>query len=914
MTGKIVLVDGHSILNRAFYAIPEMTDAKGRHTNAVYGFLNILFKVIDEERPQYLAVAFDRKEPTFRHELFSDYKGTRKGMPEELHEQVPMTKELMAACGIPVLEQPGFEADDILGTVASLAEREGLDVVILSGDRDLLQLATQKVRICIPKTKKGQTVYENYHAEDVYDAYGVTPAEFIELKALMGDSSDNIPGVPGIGEKTGTALIQTYHSVEGVYENLESVKPPRAKKSLEAGRELADLSLKLARICLEAPVDLDLEAAGFKNPYTPAAYDLMKDMGMKSFLRRFGAGAKDAAADNKTNSSDDEKEKTKTEAAAVRVINDAGQAGEAIAALGAAAAGGVLVVQTVSHGGEYLGTALGAKDSVIFISSKACSPAELFPIINGIIGDLAEGDIDPGSNGGANAAASRPFILAAMNLKDMLKLLPFEEDGRWLDAGVAAYLVNPLKHSYGWDDVSLEYLGVMLPSAKDIAGKTKPEELDERQLSEFARCAAWVPMAAAPLLLEKLRALSMEKLYYDIELPLIFSLDCMEKAGVRVEKEALKEYARSMAERIADLEEEIYDLVGHKFNINSPKQLGEILFEEMALPGGKKTKTGCSTAADVLEKLAPFVPVIGSILEYRTLTKLKSTYADGLQDYIGPDGRIHGTFNQTVTATGRISSTEPNLQNIPVRTDLGREIRAMFVPADGCVLIDADYSQIELRILAAMSRDEKLIEAYNEAKDIHAITASQVFHVPLEDVTPELRRNAKAVNFGIVYGISSFGLSEGLSISRSEAAEYIERYFATYPGVKAFLDGMVAAARSKGYVETLYGRRRPVPEIKSSNFNTRSFGERVAMNSPIQGTAADIMKIAMIRVDRRLREEGLRTRIVLQVHDELLLEAPAEEEARASEILVQEMTGAATLAVPLVADVHSGSNWMEAKS
>jgi DNA polymerase-1 len=956
MNGKIVLVDGHSILNRAFYAIPEMTDSQGRHTNAVYGFLNILFKVLDEEKPGFLAVAFDRREPTFRHEMYADYKGTRKGMPEELHEQVPLTKGLMEACGIPVLELPGYEADDILGTIAVRSESEGLDVVILSGDRDLLQLATGKIRICIPKTKKGQTVYENYYADDVKETYGVTPKEFIELKALMGDASDNIPGVPGIGEKTGTALIQAYHSVDGVYEKMEEVKPPRARKSLEANKELALLSLKLARICVEAPVDFDIEAASFTNPYTDEAYEFIKTLGMKSFLRRFPDASKKAisnaarnmaktAADDASQASACSEDRAGGENGTGKGTStgEANQGGSGMgngsgmgdpddgslanAGLqGTGTAGStfspaacpvraaadlpevkakleglarelsqesMIAVQSVTVADTYLGTAVCDGREVFYIPDEVLKPADL--------GSLLE------------TAVENAGHLVALNLKDMLKVLPFKEDPRWSDVSVAAYLINPLKHSYSWDDVAVDFLGEMLPSEKEIVGKTKPAGLSIESIGMLARCAAAVPYAAAPMLVSRLAELGMDKLYHDIEMPLIFSLDRMEKVGIRVDGAALEEYGRSMSERIEELEADIYELAGHSFNINSPKQLGEVLFEEMALPGGKKTKTGYSTAADVLEKLAPFVPVISQILEYRTLTKLKSTYADGLRNYIDQDGRIRGTFNQTVTATGRISSTEPNLQNIPVRTDLGREIRAMFVPKDGCVFVDADYSQIELRILAAMSGDERLIAAYNEARDIHAITASQVFHVPLDEVTPELRRNAKAVNFGIVYGISSFGLSEGLSITRQEAADYIQRYFATYPGVKAFLDGQVAKARKQGHVETLYGRRRPVPEIKSSNYNMRSFGERVAMNSPIQGTAADIMKIAMLRVDRRLREEKLAARIVLQIHDELLLEAPADEAELAGKILEQEMTGAASLAVPLVVEVHSGSNWMEAK-
>ncbi|WP_434311426.1 DNA polymerase I [Hominifimenecus sp. rT4P-3] len=879
MAEKIVLVDGHSILNRAFYGVPELNNSKGIPTNAVYGFLNILFKILEEEKPQYLAVAFDRKEPTFRHQMYEAYKGTRKPMPDALHAQVPIMKEMLTACGVAILELPGYEADDILGTLAKKSEEQGMAVTLVSGDRDLLQIATEHICIRIPKTKGGQTVTENYFAADVKEKYGVTPEEFIDVKALMGDSSDNIPGVPSIGEKTATNLIAAFHSIENAYAHVSEIKPPRAQKALEEHYDMAKMSKTLATICVTAPVEFSFEKASLGNLYTKEAYELMSRLELKSLLKRFDTSAWEMEGQ-------EEKE------ISFREIKELGDAEEFFAKLKETPC---FSVQTVGGSEELLGLAFGlAEDQAVYLECGGFLTAAY----------LAEQ---------LNQLAETAERIVVLYLKDLLKQLPVQEKPSYFDASVAAYLLNPLKSSYDYADLARDYCSQTIPSPAELLGKTPIAEASPEVFQTHVSRLAAIPFAAAPILAKRLAETGMEKLFLTVEMPLIFSLDRMEKAGVRVEREALKEYGDQLEAQIVILEKEIYEMTGRTFNINSPKQLGEILFDEMKLPGGKKTKTGYSTSADVLEKLKPHVPVVGKILEYRTLAKLKSTYADGLANFIGPDERIHGTFNQTITATGRISSTEPNLQNIPIRMELGRVLRRVFVPEEGMVFVDADYSQIELRVLAHMSGDERLQEAYREEMDIHRITASQVFHIPLDEVSPQQRRNAKAVNFGIVYGISAFGLSEDLSISRKEATDYIQKYFETYPGVKTFLDRLVKEGREMGYVLTLFGRRRPIPELKSSNFNQRSFGERVAMNSPIQGTAADIMKIAMVRVDHRLREEGLRARIILQVHDELLVEAPREEAERVKTLLEEEMSGAASFDVPLAVEVGIGENWLDAK-
>lgn len=882
MSEKIVLIDGHSILNRAFYGLPDLTNSEGLHTNAVYGFLNILFRTLEEEQPQYLAVAFDVHAPTLRHQMYADYKGTRKPMPSELREQVPMLKEVLRAMDIELVEKAGYEADDILGTLAERCEKKGMEVTVVSGDRDILQLASDRIMIRMPKTVRGKTTIENYHAKEVLERYQVEPKQIIELKALMGDTSDNIPGIPGVGEKTATKLIVEYGSIENAYAHVEEIRPNKAKESLKNNYDLAVMSKKLATIDTNAPVECDLEHAKIRNLYTEEAYEMFRRLDFKNLLGRF-----DSAAVKEQDS------------LFIRVETDLEEAEALLKQAAVQPAVGLELLESTAH--EILGLAVAwEKDG----EPEVCYIPASETVTVGFLKEKTEELF---------AAVEKVCV---MDIKKLLKNVKNVRPEQVFDAGIAAYLLNPLKNTYTYDDLAKEYLQVYLPSTEEIFDTAKLPDLAAVS-DELAGCyagnMAYAVYRVREIMEQHLEAEGMSRLYQEIEIPLAFTLADMEEAGIRVEAEELKAYGERLQVRIGELEEKIYQEAGETFNINSPKQLGVILFEKLQLPGGRKTKSGYSTAADVLEKLAPDHPIVSDILEYRQLAKLKSTYADGLSAFIGPDGRIHSTFNQTITATGRISSTEPNLQNIPVRMELGRLIRKVFLPADGCVFIDADYSQIELRVLAHMSGDEKLIAAYRQAEDIHRITASEVFHVPFDEVTPLQRRNAKAVNFGIVYGISSFGLSQDLSISRKEAQQYIEKYFETYPGIKGFLDGCVEQAKEQGYSVTMFGRRRPVPELKSSNFMQRSFGERVAMNAPIQGTAADIIKIAMIRVNERLKREQLRARLLLQVHDELLIEAPLEEVDQVQRILEEEMTHAADLKVKLEIDMHTGNSWYEAK-
>lgn len=871
MRNKIVLIDGHSILNRAFYGLPDLTNADGLHTNAVYGFLTILFKILEEEQPQYLTVAFDVHAPTFRHEMYAEYKGTRKPMAEELRQQVPVIKEVLQAMGIKTVECAGLEADDLIGTLSKRCEESGMDVSVISGDRDLLQLATEHVKIRIPKTKQGRTEVEDYYADDVKARYQVTPTEFIDLKALMGDTADNIPGVPSIGEKTATKIITEYHSIEAAYEHVEELKPPRASKALLEHWDLAVMSKDLATIHVNAEFPFEIEEALLGNIYTEEAYAYFQKLQFKNLLTRFDV----TAPANKVEDY-------------FRVVTEKEEAERIFAEGVNASCIGACIFQDTK---DVL--PLFAKDAGIGGIGLCFGDEEIYAIFAG--GDIEEKWLLKQ----LGLLAERTERFAMFDLKRVLKDLELIRQDHCFDLTVAAYLLNPLKNDYSYEDVAREQLNLMIEDKLEEESKICYE--------------AYTAYKGSEILWEKLKESGMAELFTEIEMPLVFTLYDMEQNGVRVEADALKAYGERLGVQIAALEQEIYEEAGEVFNINSPKQLGVVLFENLKLPGGKKTKTGYSTAADVLEKLAPDYPVVAKVLEYRQYAKLKSTYADGLAGYIQEDGRIHGKFNQTITATGRISSTEPNLQNIPVRMELGRMIRKVFIPEDGYEFVDADYSQIELRVLAHCSGDSHLIAAYKEESDIHRITASQVFHVPFDEVTDQQRRNAKAVNFGIVYGISSFGLSQDLSITRKEAAQYIEDYFKTYPGIKVFLDDAVQHAKEKGYVTTLFGRRRPVPELASSNFMQRSFGERVAMNAPIQGTAADIMKIAMLGVNRRLKEQRMKSRLVLQVHDELLIEAYQPEIEEVKKILKEEMEQAADLKVPLEIDMHTGANWYEAK-
>lgn len=879
MSEKILLIDGHSILNRAFYGLPDLTNSEGRHTGAVYGFLNIMFRILEEEKPEYLTVAFDLHEPTFRHKIYDAYKGTRKGMPQELVEQVPLMREMLEAMGVRTVSMAGYEADDLLGTLARRSEERGMDVTILSGDRDLLQLATEKVMIRLPKTSKGKTTIENFHTSEVLEKYQVTPPQIIELKALMGDSSDNIPGIPGVGEKTATKIIVQFGSIENAHEHLEEIKPNKAKESLREHYDMAVLSKTLATIHTDSPLEYSYEEARLGELYTPEAYELCRRLEFKNLLGRFDT---EAVPENTLEKN-------------FFVCSERS---------------GAEALFEKASGRPQAGIALMADRDGVYGLGVALSQEEIYylPVEGILTGEYLCRKL---------LELNRDTVLSVLDAKALLKHVKLQASEQVFDLGIGAYLLNPLKSSYTYEDIAREYIGgISIPSQEELLGKESLYKAWEGSSEKLVSCAcyqAFTAFAARENIEKALKDAGMWQVYREIELPLVFTLDSMEKWGIRVKGEELKAYGEKLSIRIRELEKLIYEKAGEEFNINSPKQLGVILFEKMGIPGGRKTKTGYSTAADILEKLAPEQPIVNDILEYRQLAKLKSTYADGLSAVIEKDGRIHSTFNQTITATGRISSTEPNLQNIPVRMELGRLIRKVFVPQEGYVFLDADYSQIELRVLAHMSGDEKLIQAYKEAQDIHRLTASQVFHVPFDEVTDLQRRNAKAVNFGIVYGISSFGLSQDLSITRKEASEYIEKYFETYPRIKTFLDQMVEEGKEKGYVSTMFGRRRPVPELKSSNFMQRSFGERVAMNSPIQGTAADIIKIAMNRVYKRLEQEGLKSRLVLQVHDELLIETKEDEIKKVSAILEEEMKGAAQLAVELEVDMHQGESWYEAK-
>lgn len=875
---KLLLIDGHSILNRAFYGLPDLTNSEGIHTNAVLGFLNILMKLVEEENPTHLCVAFDVKQPTFRHLAFPEYKGTRKPMPEELRMQVPLMKEMLQAMGVSIVERGGYEADDIIGTLSRRGVQEDFVVTIVSGDRDLLQLATEDIQVRIPKTKQGGTTIENYYAKDVEERYGVNPIEFIDLKGLMGDTADNIPGVPGIGEKTATKIIQEYHSIENAFSHLEDIKPNKAKQNLETYYDQAILSKSLATIKLDCELDLELSDTAITSFYTDEAYKMCKRLEFKTLLKRFqGTAVKELDLQ-------------------MEVVRDLATA--------------ELVFQEAMKE-EQAGVALVIGEAKEVIALGICTDGALCKLLL------------------CNIMMQEDFICERLSVLmksschvcvlDLKRLLPYvsvcEQDKGITDLGLEAYLLNPMKDTYGYDDLARDFLGMTIPSKSELIGKELPTmmTIEEERMQKAAAYEAVIAYLTQKPLQEAIEQKQLKELYDTVELPTVYALYDMERNGIRVDKQALQEYGESLKERISELEQEITALAGHSFNINSPKQLGEVLFEELGLPEGKKTKTGYSTNAEVLEKLAPDYPIAAHILEYRQLTKLKSTYADGLVQVIREDGRIHGTFNQTITATGRISSTEPNLQNIPMRTPLGRAIRKVFIPEDGYVFVDADYSQIELRVLAHVANDQVMIQAFHDGLDIHTKTASDVFHVSMEDVTALQRRNAKAVNFGIVYGISAFGLSRDLQISRKEAADYITSYFESFPSIKRFLDQTVEQAKRDGMVRTICNRIRPIPELQSSNYMQKSFGERVAMNSPIQGSAADIIKIAMVRVNKRLKRECPEARLVLQIHDELLIEARKEDQDLVMRIVKEEMMHAIELQVPLEVDIHAGADWLEAK-
>lgn len=900
MSKKLVLIDGHSILNRAFFGLPDLTNSQGVHTNAVYGFLNIMFKILEEEKPDYLTVAFDVHAPTFRHKMFEEYKGTRKPMADELRQQVPLIKEMLKAMGITIVEKEGYEADDIIGTLSVKAEKEGMDVAVISGDRDLLQLATEHVMIRIPKTKKTGTEIENYLADDVVEKYGVTPKEFIDVKALQGDTADNIPGVPGIGEKTAGALIAKYHSIEAVHEDAPNVKPPRASKNIVEFWDQAVMSKELATIITDAPVDYEFKDAqidGIDSLYTEEAFMMCKRLEFKNLLPRFDVQAPKNNVEENFKVISDKKSLDD-------IIKRASKKDVAFSIIPGKPGGedtdGQLSLFEQNDTNDYIALVLVfSEEDIYFIKTG-----------KEITSDYLNKQLEALD---ANTWIS-PDLKKNLHLMKAGGFTP-DERKKYFDMTVAAYLLNPLLGDYPYDGVAKDYLSIVLSSKKDYLGKLTCEQMikeDEKKVVDYACYEAYIAWKSKEILESNLKEKGMYELYENIEMPLVFVLYDMEKEGIRADGDKLKEYSRELAVSINKIEKRIYEEAGEEFNINSPKQLGVVLFEKLQLPNEKKTKTGYSTSAEVLDKLAPDHPIVADVLEYRQLSKLKSTYADGLINFIEQDGKIHTTFNQTITATGRLSSTDPNLQNIPIRIELGKLIRKVFLPDEGHLFVDSDYSQIELRVLAHLSDDEKLIAAFKNGQDIHRSTASLVFDTPFDEVTDIQRRNAKAVNFGIVYGISAFGLANDLNIGRKEAQAYIDSYFEKYPKIKAFLDKTVSEAKEKGYIKTMFGRIRPIPELSSSNFMQRQFGERVAMNSPIQGTAADIIKIAMIRVHDRLLKENLKSKLILQVHDELLIETAEDEKEYVIELLEEEMHKAADLKVSMEVGTECGYDWYDA--
>ena len=886
---KLMAIDGNSIINRAYYGIRPLTTRDGLYTHAVFGFLTTLLRLTGEERPDALCVTFDVHAPTFRHKADETYKATRKPMPEELRMQMPVLKEVLDALNIPRYELSGWEADDLLGTISRKCEAAGWECVVVTGDKDSLQLVTDRTKVKLVSTRMGQTTTADYTPEAFRERYGFDPIHIIDLKALMGDASDNIPGVKGVGEKTAMGLIQMYGSIDRLYGELpniltapETPAKPGLLKKLQEGEADARRSHWLAAIVTDAPLDFRPEDNPVRTP-GPEAYPLFLRLEFTRLIEKFGLTPPDVPAAEKAD--------------CARTVER---------------------VETAERAGSLLALWRGAK----CVSLTALPDLQVLAVEcptgpdSVSLAELRFSRYQGDWNALLSALFSADIPKAAHNVKDLMRTLlenGLPAEGFVFDTALAAYLLDATAGSYDLQRLFVSYYNEELPRQAYL----EPEAFSPLGEDPMAAPALYSHTSAVSALRktlsQKLREKDMERLFTDIELPLCRVLAEMELAGCRVDRSALAAFGETLAARTAELEQTIYALAGEEFNINSPKQLGEILFGKLGLPHGKKTKTGWSTNADVLEKLRPEAPIVAAVLEYRQVAKLKSTYADGLLKAMDADGRVRTSFQMTVTATGRLSSTEPNLQNIPTRTDLGSEIRRMFVPAEGCVLVDADYSQIELRLLAHISGDEAMRASFLAGGDFHAETAAKVFHVDRSEVTHEMRRSAKAVNFGIVYGISAFSLSQDLGVATAEAKAYMEGYFAAFPGVRKYMDDVVARAKEDGYVETLFHRRRELPELSSSNFNLRSFGERVALNMPIQGTAADVMKLAMTAVWRRLRAEGLAARLVLQVHDELIVECPEAEAETAARLLAEEMENVVQLSVPLTAEAHWGKNWLEAK-
>ena len=888
---KLVLIDGNSILNRAFYGImgsKMLMTEDGTYTNAVYGFLAILFKILDDINPEYVAVAFDLKAPTKRHELYKEYKATRKGMPEELASQLPIIKEILQAMNITIIEKEGYEADDILGTLAKYGEKQKLEVTILTGDRDSFQLVSNHITVRIPRTKMGKTETEDYTKEKILEEYGLEPKKLIEVKGLMGDTSDNIPGVPGIGEKTALELIKKYKTIDGLYQKIERNEDDlkgKTREKIADNKELAILSRTLGTINIEVPLNIGIDQLERKDWNREKVTEIFKKLRFQRFMERFHLEEQKQEKLETPFSS----KKIETEDEKQNLINAIIENKRIF-----------YVFSTEEEKKEELIikkkiTAIHIyheKENIVYTSNKVEDFKEIFE--------------------------RRDILKCGDKLKQdyiLLKQMQVQPENLMFDVSIAGYILNAISGKYKMEDLAEQFLGIQIQSL--ITQDTKQqinlfEETEEKE-SNTGEIYTYCIFHLYQKLIDKLKETEQLELFQTIEMPLVEVLADMQYTGMYVNKEELKSYGEELQKKLEEMTKKIYELAETEFNINSPKQLGEVLFEKLKLPVYKKTKSGYSTDVDILEKLKSEHPIIEYLLEYRAVTKLKSTYVDGLIPYIDNKGRIHSYFHQTVTATGRISSTEPNMQNIPTRTEMGKNLRKAFQAEKDHILVDADYSQIELRVLAHISKDKTMIEAFNHDEDIHTQAASKVFNIPVEEVTKELRSKAKAVNFGIVYGISDFGLGEQLNVSRKIAKEYIEQYLEKYKGIKHFMDNIIEIARKQGYVETLFKRKREIPELKSTNYMVRQFGNRVAMNTPIQGTAADIMKLAMIRVYELLKKENMKSKMILQVHDELLIETVPEEKDRVYQILKDCMENVIHLEVPLKIEISEGKNWCEAK-
>jgi len=880
MKQKLLLFDGHSIANRAFYGVPLLTNKQGIYTNAIYGFLNIMISIIEKEKPDLLGVAFDVSAPTFRHKFSKDYKGNRKGMPDELRAQMPLLKKVLKMLDIYLIEKEGYEADDVLGTLAKAAEEDQMQVIVVSGDKDLFQIASQQIEIKIPRTKKTGTEIESFFGQTVWDTYGVSPTQFIDVKGLMGDASDNIKGVPGIGEKTALKLIKEYGSIENLLSNLDAITQKKLKENLETYAQDAIDSKMLATIVCDVPLSYTWDDFKYDLTLSEEAYETFKELEFKSLMNKLPKVVREQEEEHF--------EITEYSASTFNQFLEQSKNQE------------VAVCYYIEE--TKLGFAFCIEHAVSYFEMDASEEESISLLKTFLMGK-----------------DYKKIVHDSKVLKHQLHKMNIPLEGLICDTFIAAYLLHPTNATYDISEIQEIFSGnsTVLPLDQLLGkGKSQKKWQDlEQEVKVMNLCKrAYIIKQTSQIMIQKLNEFHMEELFYEIEMPLIEVLFNMEIQGITVDIESLKEYGGELQLLIDRITQEIYLEADEIFNISSPKQLGVILFEKMGMPSAKKTKTGYSTAADVLENLKEDYPIIQKILEYRQYIKLKSTYVDGLINVLGEDQKIHSTFNQTITATGRLSSTEPNLQNIPIKFEMGKKIRKMFIPSSKeYIFLDGDYSQIELRVLAHMAQDVTLIDAFKNNRDIHALTASQVFHVPFEEVTSMQRSNAKAVNFGIVYGIGAFSLADDLKITRKEAQKYIEGYFEKYPSVKSYLDNVIDVAMQNGYVVTLFNRKREIPEILASNHNMREFGKRVAMNTPIQGTSADIIKIAMVKVYQKLKDNHMKSKLILTVHDELLIETHITEIEEVKALLKYEMENAARLLVPLSVEVHSGNNWLEVK-